>query len=130
MRFNAVNDVKFSGNKVHLYNRYPSAMIGSHQSVVSGFFENTSYTNAGGLVEAEDDDPLYEILDCHKVTFIECKLKDPLGQYAPCEFAKEDIEDYIRSQFDFKPPAKYEDKFSESVKNKISRAMTPIVKKN
>lgn len=55
-------------------------MIG-HQSLVSGFFENTSYANTGNHNEVEDDDPLYEILDCHKVTFIERKLQDELSRF-------------------------------------------------
>ncbi len=58
--------------------------MGRYLSSTPGFFENSSYNTPLGLsgpLEIDDDDPFYEILDCHKVTFIESKLADPLGRY-------------------------------------------------
>jgi hypothetical protein len=75
----------------------------------------------------EDDDPFYEIYDCHKVTFIENKLMDPLSHYEPCEFAKEEISDFIKAQMEFKSNNDQEDIFMNSVKNRIHRVLDPIV---
>jgi len=52
----------------------------------AGYFENSDYQLHGGNPapqELEDDDPFYELNECHKVTFldIENKLKDSLYSF-------------------------------------------------
>jgi hypothetical protein len=78
VRFNAVNDAKYSGHRIDV-KKNSSQMPGARKSE---FFENTNYSfsgNAGELGDYEDDDPFYEIYDCHKVSYIERKLQDPLN---------------------------------------------------
>ena len=106
VRFNAVTNTGHAGNKASIISRSPSAIVTHrNKSIISGFFENTSYSTPGGAMqELEDDDPFYEIFDCHKVTYIEKKLLDPLNKFQPCEFAKEEIEDYIKEQINYQPP--------------------------
>ena len=56
--------------------RQQTSLLTKQTGKVAGFFENTSYTTPGGLapLEMEDDDPFYELYDCHKVTFLEKKI--------------------------------------------------------
>lgn len=65
-------------------------------------FENSNYLGVGaatnGTEEAEDDDPFYEHYKCHKLTFIEEIIADPLNIFTPCDFAKEEIDDLIKIQ--------------------------------
>jgi hypothetical protein len=66
------------------------------------WFENTNNPTWAGTsdqADMQDDDPMYEQLSCHKVTYIEEDIiKDPLNVFTNIEFAKEDIEDYIKNQ--------------------------------
>ena len=66
------------------------------------WFENTNnptWAENSDQVDLQDDDPMYEQLSCHKVTYIEEDIiKDPLNVFTNIEFAKEDIDDYIRNQ--------------------------------
>ena len=49
------------------------------------------------------------------MTFIESKLLDPLSKFTPCEFAKEDISDYIKLEFDTKEKNKVEVEYKKNV---------------
>lgn len=82
--------------------RSPSAYTNA-KSIMNnlGFFENSHYDHlacphgrqASAIFEnQEDDDPLYEILNCHKVTYIEQKLANPLNQFEKITHPKEDVD--------------------------------------
>lgn len=90
---------------------------------MSLFFDNNSYNIEE---EIEDDDPFYEIYDCHKTTYIEKKLQDPLNKFEQCEFAKEDMEDYIKAQVKDKP-VKIEVPKDDLKRMKINEVMKPYV---
>lgn len=63
-------------------------------------FENSNYitqTGESNQKDHYDDDPMYELLSCHKVTFIEELLADHLNRFKDCKFANEDLEDFIKA---------------------------------
>lgn len=76
--------------------------------------------------EEYDDDPFYEIYDCHKMTFLESKIQHPLEKFETIEFAKEDIEDMIRHQIRDKAAANSTDD-QDKRRKKYINAMKPII---
>jgi|LauGreDrversion4_2_1035121.scaffolds.fasta_scaffold534797_1 hypothetical protein len=40
----------------------------------------------------EDDDPFYEILNCHKVSLLEQKISNPINQFEKIKEPKEDVD--------------------------------------
>ena len=126
VRFNAIDEK--TSPKLSVFGRQKTTILGRQTQKLAGFFENTSYTIPNGMsqVEFEDDDPFYEIYNCHKVSFIESKLLDPLDHFEKCEFAKEDMNDYLRQQMDVHEEPPVENKYLNSVKNRIRRTMQPL----
>lgn len=54
-------------------------------------------------------------------------MMDPLTHFEHCEFAKEEISDYIKAQMDAKQNDNQSDKFFNSVKNRVYRVLDPII---
>ena len=47
----------------------------------------------------EDDDPFYEILNCHKVSLLEQRLSNPINQFEKIYLPKEDVDFMIQTQW-------------------------------
>lgn len=57
-----------------------------HAPLTSRYYPQTIEDIDEGEV---DDDPLYELYNCHKVTFLDKKIKNPQNQFVDIEFSKE-----------------------------------------
>ena len=60
------------------------------------------------------------------MSYIEKKLADPLNKFDFCEFAKEDMDDYIKAQVKDKQQ-KMEIPKNEKLRMKLTGAMKPLV---
>lgn len=63
----------------------------------SSIFRHSTMGGISDYSEVEDEDPFYELYNCHKTTFLESKIHHPLRKYDNVDFAKEDLEDMIKS---------------------------------